>query len=90
MRPYLLLSTAPLPRVMKAYRFAVEKVAEETKHLHDNVYLRVSEQTEQVVTAERTQDLRPQLLLTAECHVLQPTTTLYTLQTLNCQQGTLR
>jgi len=52
------------------YRSAGEEVAEKTKHFHDDIHLGISQQTEQIITAEGTQYLRPQLLLTAECHVL--------------------
>jgi len=60
------------------YRSAREKVAEKAKHFHDDVDFGVGQQTEQIVAAECTQHLRPQLLFTAECHVLadnQQTTT---------------
>jgi len=56
---------------MMTYRSAGEKVAEEAKHFHDDVHLRVGKQTEQVITAEGTQHLWPQLLFTAEGHVLE-------------------
>ena len=69
----LLLNTYQPSSVSEPHRSAGEKVAQETKHLHDDVRLRVCQQTKQVVTAEGAQHLRPQFLFTTERHVLTPT-----------------